>query len=233
MRRRITSLVLGALSALVLSPACTVDGGGDSMFIVQNQVPDSGEGGACSISSSPGDTFRQSGALDASNAFFYDMYPVIASRIETSDTQTQLQRTIRVEGARVKLRNAGSDSVIDEFEVPFSGSVLPDGGSTAFAVRLADANNISLFSAGSTIVAEVKVFGDLAGGEVESDPFLYPIDVCQDCLFNNLGGCETVLTSFEPEPGGECNPAQDVPVDCCTNSVSGRLLCPAVGELTL
>lgn len=245
MHRRCVATYLGLAGALTLSVACTADTAGGTMFIVQNQVPDTsgeGGGGACAIPGDASGGFRQEGVFDiATVPLFdnpatsvgggYDFYPLVESRVEVLDNQSEAQRTITVEGARVTLRNAGSSTVLDEYQLAFSGAILPDGGSTAFIVSLANSGNFDVFDAGEVVVAEVTIFGDLGGSQTESDPFLYPIRVCDGCLFNDLGDCGGVAMDIDPATGGECNPFQDAPVDCCTSGITGRLLCPAVSEM--
>jgi hypothetical protein len=55
-----------------------------------------------------------------------------------------------------------------------------------------------------------------------SDPFNYPLQVCNGWLVGNLGPCpfKNVVNT-----GNACNPAQDDIVDCCTDN--GALICPA------
>jgi hypothetical protein len=76
------------------------------------------------------------------------------------------------------------------------------------------------------VTAEVVVFGDLNGGDVESVPFFYPVDVCDGCLKIDRGPCSGLPDDFEPEQGGECNPLQDAAADCCTDA-DGDDVCPA------
>ena len=60
------------------------------------------------------------------------------------------------------------------------------------------------------------------GSEMQSDPFDFPLEVCVGCLVANVQACP--FTSAPANPGNACNPAQDAPVDCCTEN--GLLLCP-------
>ncbi len=62
------------------------------------------------------------------------------------------------------------------------------------------------------------MFGDLDGSDVESDPFIYPVEVCNGCMLIDNGDCAGLGDDFEGAQGGNpCNPLQDVPVDCCTS----------------
>lgn len=83
------------------------------------------------------------------------------------------------------------------------------------------------------LVASVSVYGDLAGDEVTSLKFEYPVTVCSDCIVNQLRDamtgaaldCSMVAAGTAVRPGNACNAFQDGNVDCCTTN--GALVCPA------
>lgn len=216
----------------VAAPACAADSG-DSMFILFNQVPN-GEGGDCTIPTAAGNEFRQSGRMDVTAPEFatYEFYPVVESRLESLGDD--LQRTISIRGAEITLSEEGG-GFSDSFTRLFSGS-LPPGGQGTFLVDLLDAGHLDELAGGlgagdrTTVVAEVVIFGDVSGGEIESDPFLYPIDLCNGCLIADLGACDTIPEGFVADSGGECNPFQDSNVECC--ELNGNQVCPAIGTMT-
>jgi len=68
----------------------------------------------------------------------------------------------------------------------------------------------------------VRAFGKTTSKDIESDPFDFPIYVCEGCLVANVQPCP--YTVAPTNTGNACNSAQDDPVDCC---LSGNdLLCP-------
>jgi hypothetical protein len=220
---------LGAL-AFAVSPACVADSGDGSMLILFNTVPTASDTG-CTIPTEEGGSFRQSGRIDVLapdvfSAASYELYPIVESRLESLGDEAQ--RTIAVHGAEVTLQSTDG-ALNDEFTRVFSGSLRP-GGQTSFSVQVVDAEHLRSLSVGEnetvTIIASVKIFGDLQGSEIESDPFDYPIDVCNGCLIGLLGDCDSLPSDFDARTGGECNAFQDGPLDCCT--LNGEDICPAI-----
>jgi len=123
----------------------------------------------------------------------------------------------------------GPDQMI-QYRVPTSGSVASNGGNTAGSVNAfpgALARAIRKTGVLSTMpymwmYATVRALGDNLASSVESDPFKYPIRVCDGCLIASRDVCPVshpVLT------GNECNIAQDGFVDCCTSGTG--LVCPS------
>jgi hypothetical protein len=221
---------IAALGAASLA-ACAADDAGSAIVILSNQVPDQGDNG-CVIPVGESGEFRQAGQIDVSatdfnSGAFYEVYPAVESRLEPTDGE--LQRTISVRGADIQLLDADG-GVIDEFSRLFSGSIRP-GAQATFVVRVIDADQLDGLGLSEgqveTIVARFTIFGDLAGDEVETAEFDYPIDVCNGCLIADLGSCEEVPSNFASRTGGECNAFQDSPLDCCT--LNGTQVCPAVG----
>jgi hypothetical protein len=114
------------------------------------------------------------------------------------------------------------------FQVPWSGGIGSGGGQlsaavTAFPVALAQ----QLLAAGPdpalTVELTIQAIGTTnSGTHMQSDPFHFPVVVCNGCLVANKAPCP--YTVAPANPGNGCNPAQDIPVDCCTDN--GALLCP-------
>jgi hypothetical protein len=210
-------------AALARAAGCTTESG-ESMVILQNQVPEAG----CVIPGGATPTFRSRGVIDVESGDGYVFTPVVQSRVEGDD------RLIAVRGADVELTFPEGDFSADEgltrFSQAFSGTIEP-GGSAGFGFiiiprGLLDRIGDDLGSGGSMqVTAEVVVFGDLNGGDVESVPFIYPVDVCEGCLKIDNGDCGALPEGFEPSQGGECNLLQDAIVDCCT--AGGTEFCPA------
>ena len=68
----------------------------------------------------------------------------------------------------------------------------------------------------------VRAFGHTTVQDIESDPFDFPVYVCDGCLVANLQPCP--VTVAPTNEGHACNVAQDAPVDCCVNG--NNLICP-------
>jgi hypothetical protein len=210
-------------AALALAAGCTTESG-ESMVILHNQVP--GEG--CILSGDPADTFVSRGVIDVAASEGYVFTPVVESRIARND------RLIALRGADVELSfpdsfSADVDEGLIRFSQAFSGTIDPLGtvglGFVIIPRGLLDEIAGRLNGGSVQVTAEVVVFGDLDGSDVESVPFIYPVDVCEDCLKIDRGECSALPDDFEAEQGGACNPLQDDVADCCTSD--GVDVCPA------
>jgi hypothetical protein len=128
------------------------------------------------------------------------------------------------------LANSPQDSGLLRFSVPTSGSVASGGGYTSSGVpaipgELARRIRDQGLLAGTSyayVMATVRARGDTQNGSIESDPFVFPIRVCDGCLIASLQLCPATM---EPaNKGNPCNVAQDDPVDCCDSGAG--LQCP-------
>ena len=233
-----------AITALVgLVPAC----GGDSgrFFIVQNQVPQAG----CVVTTQR-DIYRGEGILDASLAplagqWAYVLFPLIqnnypnASGMGAPEPNRLFVRAFRVvvepgAGAPQAVLNvfgnlSNANPALLQFQEPWAASLDPGGGLVAASVGVVPAELVrqiqgtGVLSTMDTIPLTVRVraVGQRSLGDVESDEFVYPIEVCQNCLVGTVAACPFKAAN----PGNACNVAQDAVVDCCTTS--GMLTCPA------
>jgi hypothetical protein len=223
------------LSLAIALAGCTTDAG-ESMIIVQNQIAAE----ECIVPSSRDATFRGRGIIDVQAGEGYIFTPLVQSLLEEDESGRTL-RVVAVRGADVDVSFPSGffsnseeaeleDDRLTRFSQAFSGSLFPGGlASFAFVViprGLLDRVDAKL-DPGEQILAtvDVVVFGEIDGGDVESVPFSYPIDVCDDCLKIDRGACSALSPDFEPLTGGVCNPLQDAPVDCCTEGAIE--LCPA------
>jgi hypothetical protein len=131
------------------------------------------------------------------------------------------------------LETSGADGAPDpmiQYTVPTSGSVASGGGNTAGGVNVfpgALARAIRKTGQLQTMpymwmYATVRAQGNNLASSVESDPFRYPIKVCDGCLINSREVCPV---SHPVLKGNECNISQDGFVDCCTSGTG--LVCPS------
>jgi hypothetical protein len=127
---------------------------------------------------------------------------------------------------------AGADPSLLHFQVPWSGGVSSSGGHISAAVEAVPVDlALRLASAGSlgtgrslTLNLKIQARGTTnSGRSLVSDPFNFPVQVCNGCLVGTVAPCPYKPTNL----GNLCNPAQDQVVDCCTSN--GNLICPAAG----
>jgi hypothetical protein len=125
--------------------------------------------------------------------------------------------------------NQGPDPLI-KYSIPTSGSVASGGGDTAGFVNAVPADlarkirdTHALTSPGSFIylMANVRAQGATLTKTVTSDPFHFPIRVCDGCLTDDIGMCPVMSAG---SAGNPCNIAQDETVSCC--ELGAQLVCP-------
>ncbi|HLU64931.1 MAG TPA: hypothetical protein VKZ63_01565 [Kofleriaceae bacterium] len=235
-RRQRLACMTAALAAL--SAACT--DGSESFVIIQNQIPQEG----CVIPTDLGSAFLARGRIDVAAGAGYLFTPVVQSLVTESATG-MADRILFVRGADVTLSfqdGVYSDAEIADlreaglarFRQVFSGSVFPQG-TTSFGFEIIPKAMLEdlagrIEAGGSTLVtAEIVMLASLDGGDVESEPYSYPVDVCDGCLLIDRGSCAGLPTDFQPATGGVCQPLQDGATECCTDA-DGNLVCPAAPE---
>lgn len=220
--------------ALVLAglAACTATTGDESMFILNDTAPPSS--GMCTFTGTAGQPFISTGMIDTRSKLGYLFNPLVESQITALMNQVQ-ERTIEVQGANVDLsvQDAGGASVTlpskdQHFSSLTSGSLAPNGGTANFTFPIVPADAIAAIKAATTnpvtLLATIKVYGSLGGGQVNARPFTYPVTVCTDCLVVDAGPCSA---SVKPASTNPCQPYQDGMVTCCEGSGgSADLMCP-------
>lgn len=231
-----------ALSMAALGSGCT--DAGEPIFILQNQVPDEG----CVISTNQNQSFLPRGIIDTQSGGGYLFNPLTQNNAVNLDSNDGA-RIANIFGADVQLvvqsgvytdleTQANDESGLTRFSKRFSGTILPDGGLASFSFTIIDPAMLASLGAklGSPdqrieVVAEVQLFGEMAGGTIKSNTFFFPIDVCNGCMKVSVGDCAALPDGFVPLTGGECNPLQDVATECCT-AADQSLVCPAAAPTT-
>lgn len=229
-----------ALASLVfpLVGCVAADGAGDEAIYVVKAVA---ANDSCSFSATDTEPYIGHGEINVFSPNPYLIYPQLRSRIVTSNAAEQEMKTIQVHGARVTLdfKDKTIGSVVSaankKFQTLFTaplapneGSVtdtrfelIPDGALAEIAASVGPGEKLD-----TEVVASLVVFGDLAGDEVVSQAFQFPVTICSDCVIGNLAPNGTLpacpLTSARA--GNACNPYQDGIVDCCLQD--GALVCP-------
>lgn len=221
------------VSLAVLSPACT--DGGSVLVILQNQVPD----GNCTISGSPGNLFRSRGIIDVNSPRGYLFTPVIQN-VAIGVRDDPSEHLVTIQGGDVEVvfpeGFSGTEGIPDTlFTTLFSGSINPDGGTTAFGFEVLTRNFLqgvkgtgNLDGSGSnfvTLVAKISVYGEMDGGSVQSEEFSYPIDVCDSCLIDDFGPCDPTPDGYTGVSFACLGHIQDTLHQCCRDS-GGELRCP-------
>jgi hypothetical protein len=213
--------------------------------ILNGQVPTAGT--SCTIPVEE-TVYQGSGTLDVSivRSDFHSAYlffPLIENNLPGTGTPNDPNQ-IHVTAFDVDITTIGSatpgaqqvmssaDPALLHFQVPWSGGVSSNGGHISAAVEAVPVDlAVQLASAGGLgsgpglrLNLKVAARGTTnSGRSLVSDPFDYPIEVCNGCLVGNVAPCP-----YKPaNTGNPCNPAQDDVVDCCT--LNGNLVCPAQG----
>jgi len=223
-RLAITSLAFSLVGCLA------ADGAGDEAIFVSKAVASSD---TCSFTSSESEALIGHGEINVGSPEPYRLHPQMISRIDATADQL-LQKTIQIHGARVNLEFADSNvgnavpATQKQFKSLFSGPLSPNGGVTdggfdvipegalAAILSLATSPNFE-----TEVIAKVTVYGDLAGDEVTSQEFQFPITVCANCIVNVVGDCPLLMAGRQ---GNACNAFQDGIVDCCT--APEGVMCP-------
>ncbi|HMC94373.1 MAG TPA: hypothetical protein VKO16_06330, partial [Polyangia bacterium] len=216
--------------------------------ILNDQIPPTG--GACTIPIAP-TLYAGEGILDLSivrsdftSAYLF--FPLIENNLPAS-TGSIDSNEIQLTGFDLDISalNAVPDSIAAVFaspdaasllhyRMPWSGGIASGGGRLsaiveAFPVALAQ---MLLASGGvgvaPSLVIDLKITAlgtTNTGSSMQSDPFEFPVKVCSGCLVANAANVAPCpYTAAPANAGNSCNPAQDDPVDCCTDK--GTLICP-------
>jgi len=233
-------LVLGAL----MGGAC--GGPSGNFYVLQNQVA----GPGCTIPASAGGLYVGQGTLDvrasAGSGTGYLLFPLLKNDLPGEGMGGVEPNRIALDGFDIDLRmmdgppeameyfaTLAADPVtaaLLRYREPWSGSVDPGGGTTAAitvafpaeAARLLRASNTLGDGGGARVEVQVRATGRTLSGSLRSDPFKYPVRICDGCLINSISACPARAPVLQ---GGVCNPGQDAPVDCCTEGAD--LICPA------
>jgi hypothetical protein len=240
-----TGIVVGVVGFGAAALAgCAANGGDEGIVVLKNVVPTSTMGG-CMFTSQESEVSLVRGALDVEFGSGYVFIAQLKSRI-TAVAGQESQRTVFTRGANIDI--AFSDPTlftaaeIDalnaknllHFMVPFTAPIGPNGGVQDVLFELVPPDlsiALAMKPTFRTVVAQTSftVVGDLAGGDVTSQKFQYPITVVSSGYKHDEGACALLSVSFTPRVGNPCNPGQDGIVDCCTDAAGGDV-CPAVGQ---
>ena len=229
MSRLVATLLAFGPLALV---AC-VDTGDEGMYVVNNTAI---EGDACTLAGTPDQPFLSHGVINAKSPVPYLLHPLIKSRIQSIDGVDDESKTIQLRSADITLTmkaitigttTTPSSANLGSFSALFAGPVPPNGTVNVGVDLIPTSTLRAIEGMGGTdfnaeVVASIVIKGELNGDEVKSQPYVFPVSVCDKCVVRNVGACPMLGT---PRTGNACNPFQDGTVDCC--DMGGTLVCPA------
>jgi len=189
--------------------------------------------------------------------------PLTGLSAEGTTGPSEEKNNITVESFHVNLSVAGADGSFTwadgcsaEFDSPVPTGLLAPGATLSEIVSIIrPCNAVPLFNyldgqytqGGMPmleVTATVRAKGHLGGGDIESPPYKFPVDVCYGCLqagysdpaaagfqFPNVPRCSDLTSN--PYVGDPCNPAQDELVLCCATGSDAQgqaiaIQCPGV-----
>jgi hypothetical protein len=136
------------------------------------------------------------GSLDLAFNHVYTAALLVGNQMTPRGDKTQLRpetKRVNLQGAEVILTDLAGAVIEPAFSVPGAGYAdVSSGDDPAYGVIFAEliprtvgsrlAEDLEGDPNLRTIIAEVRVFGTAIGGhELESGPFIYPIQVCYGC----------------------------------------------------
>jgi hypothetical protein len=236
------STAILALAAGSAFPACVHNDG--SLFVDGVLFPPTPAGGICTYTASPTAQALSRGLVDAALTDSYTPFFLVGSALiaqgAAATPQAETSR-LTLQGVDVRVVDPVDNSQWMNADVLTAATIEPASGSTpsyvALAASIMDATAIAHFNPqGSTSgskLAEVyvKFYGTTLGGQyIESDEFLYPVDVCYGCLVSFPPGALVTYAPTANPPvvkSAYCSGAvaattttvpciigQDQPVDC-------------------
>lgn len=154
-----------------------------------------GEAPECEYRADQASPRKPSGLLDLGFRTEYRSILLVSLQLAPRGEKSKLRAetmVFQVRGAEVRVTRSDGE-LLDEFSVPAGGAVTPSAAATpGFGLsevtlihsRLGERLRREVAPGDrSTLVAEVRVFGDTAGGaELTSGSFSFNIDVCHGCL---------------------------------------------------
>jgi hypothetical protein len=228
------SSALFAMAAASAFPACAHNDG--TLFVHGVLFPPTPNGTQCTYTADPTAAELSRGTVDAALTDAYVPEFLLGSSLlaqANAITPQNETSTLTLEGVDVQVVDPVTNAQIMNNDVLAAGIVEAAAGSspsyTAIGAAVMNAAAVAHFDPGlnsegfanPSKLAEVfvKFYGKTLGGQyVESDQFLFPVDVCHGCLVSfpatpNLqaycSGAVASLATSQP-----CVIGQDQPVDC-------------------
>jgi len=217
-----------------------------SLTILRNAVPSSD----CTVDGAAAE-FRSMGWLDLSETAFSDtfaqapqyiMYPVVQNNlVPTLDQGTGAELNIvEIKEARIDLDLGGIAGEEEVYKIKFPVFVTLLPGDIAALPVVVIPPQIASVLAGAVqgqvdyqpiVRVKLKFLYQLGARDKESHQIEFPVVLCDGCLLDIGGYCDSGLFTSLAHPGNACNYVQDAQVDCCLDNAGG-VICPAVDTST-
>ncbi len=191
-----------------------------------NHVLGFGPDDECTAEASLDGEYQGAGIYDQFGGVPYRLTMVVANQLAPlgdNDTLRPETSRIQLQGAVVEITSPAGSSPIAAYTVPFAGTIQPDDsedpGLASITVLLPLSDDNSRLDPG-TYIASITVFGEtLAGTDVESGKFDYPISVS---TFGAYARCESFSGLEDLGAVHPCGPlSQDGYYVSCGNSTEG------------
>ena len=237
-------LVLTAALPLAIGACGRVPG---QFEILNDQIPATD---SCTVPINPA-VYQGEGTLDlsivrgdAASAYFF--FPLIENNLPSASSGSLDSNEIQLSGFDIDITalnpaglapsvaavfQAAQGTPQVHYQTAWSGGIASGGGQLTaivpvFPVALAQ----SLLASGGigggpsvTVNLHIQARGTTnSGSGMTSDPFDFPVDICNGCLVGAIMPCP--YATAPSNLGNSCNPAQDQVVDCCSDN--GALVCP-------
>ncbi|HUQ01774.1 MAG TPA: hypothetical protein VM261_04725 [Kofleriaceae bacterium] len=230
--------MLALVGTAGLAAGCVANNSDSGMRIVGNVAV----GDTCVVDGAA-TTFLDNGLIDTASIVGYIFTPAVVNDLVTVGDEPTGPKTIYVTHARVDIdfydsnfADLSVDPGLLRFRVPTSGSVEPNGGRSGFSFEVVPPELLAAIGdqlpvptqeaplSRTTLDVSVTMVGTHGSGEVVSNTFRYPVEVCKGCVAIDVGPCTGVPAGFEPALGGACGVLQDGTLECCDDYT----VCPAV-----
>ncbi len=234
-------LLFSLLFAVLLLGSCAENS--SSLVIVQNQSPSSG----CEASNAAEDSFISHGIMDLGSAAFgidpqYIVWLVVENHLKSTESSHGIElNNVEMVKAEISLNAKGSglDSAFSKF-ADNTFVTIPPGESRSVQVGLIPPNVAGRMSLGAgrylETTAKVRLVGERGGTEITTNTIRFPITICNGCLLENIGPCDSATFPETVFTGHTCNKSQDEKVHCCYDSdaagADNPFRCPAVEDAT-
>lgn len=234
---RFASIFGVAFVTAVSATACT-DDESESVFIRGLLAPPTTRTtGGCTYSADPSQGMLFEGRLDVLVSKTYTGVMLVGSQLSArgdQNTNRAESNRLNIREVEVEVTDSSGARRISAFTAPSSGLIDPQAnnaasygavGATILDAKTTDALLESLTESGSsrTVLAFIRVKGTtLAGTEIKSGAFQFPIRVCRGCLVDRSTGYDPATGTVDckqPLTLGTgtvmpCKPGQDEPTPC-------------------
>lgn len=196
-------------------------------------------GPGCAVDDSESANHRSEGTLDvlwylgAGQTTGYYMFPLMKNNMMSTTGSGEGEQncmTVREAKVNLKLGALGDGVETTKYKVLTAVTICP-GETRAVQLQVIPPHIVESIASRvpengmEHASVEIKMVAKRGRTTIESNTFVFPINICNGCLIKNLGDCNSPAIPNDPAMGNDCNPAQDNRLDCCTTGVDW--ICPA------